>query len=271
MVKNWFHVDQLDSSTYRIHEPYYWQANNEYLLIGTERALLFDSGPGRRDILPIVRGLTDLPLLVLASHSHYDHIGNHRRLKQLAEARILSADIPATKSMTIAQEICPPLTARLSLLPRPFMVDEWLPRGGSIDLGNRSVEMIELPGHTSDSVGIIDRSQGFVFVGDFIYNGARKSEATFLLGALPTSDAVDYLRSSRRLREIRDGARILGGHCDAEVDPRRLDDLVAALENAMSSDARRSLLPFSVVNSGGTSLVVSSRQIRTASNGHQSR
>ena len=51
---DWFHVIQLDESTYAISEPRYWLKNVSYLLIGTRSALLFDTGPGVHSIRPVV-------------------------------------------------------------------------------------------------------------------------------------------------------------------------------------------------------------------------
>src|SRR5260370_35528123 len=55
---NWFHIFPIDEHTYAISEPKYWQENVSYLLIGTRRALLFDTGPGIFSIHAGVRGLT---------------------------------------------------------------------------------------------------------------------------------------------------------------------------------------------------------------------
>src|ERR1700749_3399107 len=71
--RDWFHVIRIDSDTYALSEPKYWQANVSYLLLGSRRALLFDTGPGIYDIGDVVRGLTALPVTVIPSHFHFEH------------------------------------------------------------------------------------------------------------------------------------------------------------------------------------------------------
>lgn len=60
--------------------PNLWQFQNSVgncasLVIGTEKALLFDTMTGLGDLLGAVRELTDLPLSVVNSHGHFDHVG----------------------------------------------------------------------------------------------------------------------------------------------------------------------------------------------------
>ena len=72
--QNWFEVYQLSENTYAIYEPFQWQEAISYLLIGSEQALLVDTLQGIGDLKAVVNQLTDLPVIVINTHSHFDHI-----------------------------------------------------------------------------------------------------------------------------------------------------------------------------------------------------
>lgn len=65
---DYYTIQAIDARTFAIAEPRYWQKNVNYLIVGDDRAVLFDAGPGVRDIRPVVASLTDAPLTFIPSH-----------------------------------------------------------------------------------------------------------------------------------------------------------------------------------------------------------
>jgi Metallo-beta-lactamase superfamily len=92
---DYYVVANLGGDAYAIGEPRYGQCNFSYLIVGSERALLFDTGPGIRDITKVVKALTSLPTVALPSHLHFDHIGNLARFEDVA-----LPDSPALRAQT---------------------------------------------------------------------------------------------------------------------------------------------------------------------------
>jgi hypothetical protein len=74
---SWFEVYNVEPGVFAIYEPFQWQEVISYLITGADRALLFDTGNGMGDIKAIVEQLTDKPITVLNSHTHFDHIGGN--------------------------------------------------------------------------------------------------------------------------------------------------------------------------------------------------
>ena len=83
-MKDWFTVEKIDEDTYAISEYQHWEETHCYLLCGTKRALLIDTGLGVANIKEVVDKLTMLPIFVVTTHVHWDHIGDINILKILA-------------------------------------------------------------------------------------------------------------------------------------------------------------------------------------------
>ena len=90
---DWFAIEDIAPGVYAIGEPRFHQINWNYLIEGQDTVLLFDTGPGVRDISQVVRALTDFPLITLPSHLHFDHTGNLQRFQNIA-----LADLPVLRS-----------------------------------------------------------------------------------------------------------------------------------------------------------------------------
>ncbi|MCL5784557.1 MAG: MBL fold metallo-hydrolase [Patescibacteria group bacterium] len=84
ILNDWFTVEKIDGRTFAISEYDHWLEPHSYLFIGDKMAALIDSGLGVGNIKEIVDKLTDLPILVVATHAHPDHLGGADNFLNLA-------------------------------------------------------------------------------------------------------------------------------------------------------------------------------------------
>lgn len=233
---DYYAVGNMGEGAFAIGEPLYGQCNFSYLIVGTQRALLFDTGPGVRDITPVVHALTSLPVEVLPSHLHFDHTGNLHRFGDIA-----LPDLPQLRRQVhdgmFALEFYQSLGFVEGFERLPFRVSRWFAPGSTIDLGERRLQLISVPGHTPESVVLFDPGANRLYAGDFIY-------PTDIYAFLPGADLADYAASARRVDAmLNDRTRIHGAHgCDRPslVDVPTLDRsdvraLAAALARAAAA------------------------------------
>ena len=74
---DWYQVYESADGVYSIVEPFQIQEAVSHLIVGNERALLFDTGIGLLPIKPVVERITDLPGTVVKAHTHYEHVGGN--------------------------------------------------------------------------------------------------------------------------------------------------------------------------------------------------
>jgi len=229
---DYFVVEQIDPATMAIGEPRYYQGNYSYLIIGRQRAVLFDAGTGTRDIVPVVRALTPLPVTVIPSHLHFDHVGALGRLDRTAllDAPSLRARVRDSRLTLGRYEF---LGFLQGLAAPTFRVVEWWAAGTTIDLGERSIRVLSTPGHTPTSVSLYDEPRRQLFVGDFIYPGA-------LYAFLPGASRSAYLTSTRQLLAMIDPVtRIYTAHMAELPAPVRAPVLEVADLRALEATLLR--------------------------------
>lgn len=188
---DWYAIEEIAPGLFGIGEPKYHQVNWNYMIVGKERALLFDTGPGLRDITPVVQSLTNRPVTALLSHLHFDHTGNFHRFADTA-----LADLPILRACeTDGQFVAPEhmfLGSYENMNWVPVSIRQWWPIGHQIDLGGRSLEIVATPGHSPDSISLFDRDDGILLAADFLYPGN-------LYAQIPGASLPDYLATAEAL------------------------------------------------------------------------
>lgn len=231
---DYFVVQTLDPMTFAIGEPRYFQGNYSYLILGTHRAILFDAGTGLRDIVPVVRSLTNLPVTVIASHLHFDHVGALGRFDRTAVL-----DDPSLRARARDSYLTLRRYEFLGFADRretpSFRVDEWWAPDSTVDLGGRQLRVLATPGHTPTSVSLYDETRRELFAGDFIYPG-------YLYAFLPGASRSAYLATTQKLMSTIDPAtQIFAAHMEDSTvavkapvlevkDLRALERALAAIE-----------------------------------------
>lgn len=125
---------------------------NSYLVIGGEKALLFDLAVNEPGLARYVRTLTEKPVMPVLSHGHVDHIYH---LEDVPEVWLHPADLPLLRGKGIGSRRVKPMPA----------VHE-LADGDTIDLGGRVLDVIHIPGHTLGSILLLDRNTRTLLSGD---------------------------------------------------------------------------------------------------------
>ncbi|MGI9286437.1 MAG: MBL fold metallo-hydrolase [Pseudomonadales bacterium] len=223
---DWFELYTVAPGVTAIYEPHQWQEVISYLIEGETSALLFDTGNGLANIAAVAQALTDKPIAVLNSHSHYDHVGGNyafdkiygmdsafTRKRQRGHA---NKDIAIEASAEALCRSLPKGVTQENHVGRPYKVTEFISDGFRIDLGARELEVIHVPGHTPDALALIDREAGLLWTGDSYYSGPIWLWA-------PETDLKAYARSLRRLsKEVANLKALLPAHNTPWVMPEVL-------------------------------------------------
>lgn len=239
----WFEVYRIRPGVFAIYEPKQSEEVISYLITGTKRALLFDTGMGISNIRKLAEGLTSLPLSVLNSHTHNDHVGDNWRFRadetygmDTAFTRTSSEGSREDAQAEITPEqLCAPLPPgfdRQAYATRPFHIGHWLHDGDRIDLGSRVLQVIATPGHTPDSIALFDEANGLLFTGDTYYPGP-----IFLYRPETNLDA--YEASMEKLVKLAPRLQLLlPAHNVPVASPADLGRTLAAMKQIRSGKAK---------------------------------
>jgi glyoxylase-like metal-dependent hydrolase (beta-lactamase superfamily II) len=200
----WFAVSEPAAGIFAIREPLHDEDVRSYLVVGSEKAMLIDTGMGVGNFRKIVESTTDLPATVVNSHSHWDHVGGNWQFDGIAihVAEAVSLSDPALNDRL--QRACasehlrgplPPGVTRESLAISPTRPTTLLRGGERFDLGNRTFEALHLPGHSPGLLAFLDRESGTLISTDVVYPGPLYAQSE-------DSDPLTYLTSLDRLVDL---------------------------------------------------------------------
>ncbi len=161
VADSWFEVYKVAPDVFAIYELHQFEETISYLILGRERALLFDTGMGIGDLKALTSNLTTLPVTVLNSHTNNDHVGDNWQFDAVygMDTEFTRQNAKGSKADAQAEiapgEICGALPAGFNpsaYATRPWHVTKWLHDGDS-DLGGRTIEVIATPGARRGCLG----------------------------------------------------------------------------------------------------------------------
>ena len=199
-----------------------------YLLLGSERALLLDTGTGHADLRSVVDGLIgELELVVAHTHSHGDHVGGDQQFETVVG-----------KS---AEEVA-----------AYFGIARWPEQIVHCDLGDRIVDIIPIPGHHPSHVAFYDRATRLLLTGNSLYPGrlyvadwpAYRESVARLAAFVAAGNPVDRVlgahieMTDRAGVDFAMGADQHPGEHQLQLDPAVLTELAEVMAAAGESPER---------------------------------
>lgn len=178
-----------------------------FLIVGTNKALLLDTGAIRIDINKYIEEITDLPLEVVLTHRDGDHIAN---LEDFSSCYVQERDMI-------------PLLTKESLKNTNF---NKLQEGQIFDLGGRVLKVIYTPGHTHGSICLLDEENKILFSGDTVSYGP-----IFMFGE--RRDMKEFITSLKKLRVMRDAGLFSTVYCchnECPLGASVVDEVLACAE-----------------------------------------
>lgn len=205
-----------------------------YLIKGEDKALLIDNGMGIGSLKKYVDKICDLPIIMVNTHGHPDHAGGNIEFEY---AYLHPADFDLYRKMCTKEFRAGDIRGIFKESGVVFeaalldYVDNVLPiqNGDFIDLGNRVIEIILVPGHTAGSIMLYDRNTKTLFAGDSL--GIVE---TWIYLDYSTSLEV-YYHSLEKLKEKKlDINKILSGHLPNEATADLLERKMQCIENVLA-------------------------------------
>lgn len=181
-MNNWFTLKEIKKNIWGIGEFGHFEKVISYLIVGENKALLFDTGMGIGNIKAVIKQLTKLPITILNSHSHFDHIGgnsnfndiliyNHLLSKRVAKSGYSHFQLITNIENKLFLKHYPEEFDKHKYKIYPFKWKRTVNDSEIIKISPFYFKIIHTPGHSPDSLCLYEEKLGYLFSGDTIYPG----------------------------------------------------------------------------------------------------
>jgi glyoxylase-like metal-dependent hydrolase (beta-lactamase superfamily II) len=244
---DWYDVSRLTPRSYAIDEG---DGYGSFLVEGEERSVVVDAGTGVGDLAGLVDGLVDTPVTLVLTHTHWDHIG---AAAGFDDVRVSPAERPPDGVVAVDS-----LSDEFTHRPVEF-ARNWVEAGNDlpdgldpadhaiepfeteplddtgVDLGDRTLSVHPLPGHSPGHLGLLDPATDVLYGGDVVHFDRN------LYVMFEDCDLEAYVDSMARVRDLREeGAfeTLATSHNDplAGADLDLVDDLLAGLREIAAGE-----------------------------------
>ncbi len=180
-------VGELETNCYIVHDP------------KTREAVIIDPGDDASRILEVLGEKRLIPLYIVNTHGHPDHVTGNEEIRQATGAKVAiheeDAKIFATPSAWLKY-----------LFSTKVHIDKNLKDGDEIKFGSQTLTVIHTPGHSKGSICLYSGSDKVLFSGDTLFfNDYGRTD-------LPWSSDADMMNSLKGLLALPTGTRVLPGH-----------------------------------------------------------
>ncbi len=191
-----------------------------YLVVGSKKAALIDTMNGGEDLKALTASITDLPIMVINTHGHCDHIAGNIYFD---EAWIHPADMELAMAHISFEEIIKFCEEKGGSMPSFKFLED----GEKIDLGGLTLQVIWMPGHTQGSILLLLKEERILFTGDAInrHLWMQLGDSTDLGTLAQNLDKVMYLTSEADI--------ILHGHTRGAEPISLMKDLRAGVQEIL--------------------------------------
>jgi glyoxylase-like metal-dependent hydrolase (beta-lactamase superfamily II) len=215
IADNWYEINSYPDNIFRITEKHidsYW-SGNIWLVVGSSKALVVDTGTGIVPPNTIVSSITHKPVIAVALCCFYDHSGGLYSFDERACHHLEADAVVDSSNDKLASYFVK--NAKLSALPykgfslecyevKSTKLTRTFQEGEIIDLGDRRLEVLHIPGRTPGSIALWEENAGYLFGGESLFIDPDKND-------FPPQDVISYENSLFRLAEL-PVVSIFGGH-----------------------------------------------------------